>query len=93
MNIQAFINNISFPKSLEELELFIDGFNVEEILTVKETEWTAPKWAVKGDIVFFFHAKTAIQWISKLETQLRREKGEMPDKKYNDFKNALIRSR
>lgn len=43
MNVQAFINNISFPNTLDELEYFADKFNVEEILTVDETEWTAPK--------------------------------------------------
>lgn len=75
MNVQAFLNNISFPKTLDELEYFAERFNVEEILNVKETEWTAPKWAVKGDIVFFFHAKTAIQKITMLETKLKQEKG------------------
>ena len=25
MNVQAFLNNISFPKTLEELEYFADG--------------------------------------------------------------------
>lgn len=53
MNVQAFIDNISFPTTLVELEDFIDEFNVEQILTVDETEWTAPKWAVEGDIVSF----------------------------------------
>ena len=74
MNVQAFIDNISFPTTLVELEDFIDEFNVEQILTVDETEWTAPKWAVEGDIVFFFHAKTAIQRITKLETEMKKEK-------------------
>ena len=55
MNVQAFIDNISFPTTLVELEDFIDEFNVEQILTVDVTEWTAPKWAVEGDIVFFFY--------------------------------------
>lgn len=54
MNVQAFIDNISFPKNLEELEDFVDEFDVEQVLRVDETEWTAPKWAVEGDIVFFF---------------------------------------
>lgn len=74
MNVQAFLDNISFPKSLEELEFFAEKFDVEEILTVTKTEWTAPKWAMQGDIVFFFHAKTGIQWIRKLETKLKRAK-------------------
>lgn len=74
MNVQAFIDNISFPKNLEELEDFVDEFDVEQVLRVDETEWTAPKWAVEGDIVFFFHAKTAIQWITKLETRIKEER-------------------
>lgn len=86
MNVQAFIDNISFPKSLEELDLFIDEFNVEQILTVSETEWTAPKWAVKGDIVFFYHAKTAIQWISKLETKIKEQRNRTED---NIFPNLF----
>lgn len=79
MNVQAFIDNISFPKSLEELDWFIDEFDVEQVLTVSETEWTAPKWTVKGDIVFFYHAKTAIQWISKLETKIKKERNRTED--------------
>ena len=93
MNVQAFLNNISFPKSLDELEFFADGFNVEEILTVSETEWTAPKWAVEGDIVFFFHAKTAIQWIRKLETKLKSEKTFLPAEKAQKLESALNRAR
>lgn len=70
MNVQAFISNISFPRTIEELRVFVEDvgqFNVEEILTCSETEWTVPKWAVKGDIVLFFHAKTAIQRIRHLK--------------------------
>lgn len=93
MNVQAFLNNISFPKSLEELEIFADKFNVEEILTVSETEWTVPRWAVKGDIVFFFHAKTAIQWIRKLETQLKKDQAFLPAEKERSLENALKRAR
>ena len=93
MNVQAFLNNISFPKSLEELGIFADKFNVEEILTVSETEWTVPRWAVKGDIVFFFHAKTAIQWIRKLETQLKKDQAFLPAEKERSLENALKRAR
>ncbi len=93
MNVQAFLNNISFPKSLDELEIFADEFNVEEILTVTETEWTAPKWAVEGDIVFFFHAKTAIQWIRKLETKLKNAKAFLPAERVRALENALKRAR
>lgn len=93
MNVQAFLNNISFPKTLDELEYFAERFNVEEILNVKETEWTAPKWAVKGDIVFFFHAKTAIQKITMLETKLKQEKGERLEEDTRTLWTALQRAR
>lgn len=93
MNVQAFLNNISFPKTLDELEYFAERFNVEEILNVKETEWTAPKWAVKGDIVFFFHAKTAIQKITMLETKLKQEKGERLEENTRTIWTALQRAR
>lgn len=87
MNVQAFIDNISFPMTLEELERFADWFNVEEILNVAETEWTAPRWAVEGDIVFFFHAKTAIQKITMLETKLNRKKRNIQRKIISGFGN------
>ncbi|MBQ7681043.1 MAG: hypothetical protein IJT31_02370 [Oscillibacter sp.] len=81
--VQAVINNISFPKSLEELLLFqkVHGhYNVEDILGCAEagneddnyTEWTMPRWCKSGDIVFFMHAKTANAIISRLERELRK---------------------
>ena len=93
MNVQAFIDNISFPMTLEELERFADWFNVEEILNVAETEWTAPRWAVEGDIVFFFHAKTAIQKITMLETKLKQEKTEYSEEDYRWLWKSLQRAR
>lgn len=56
-------------------EYFAERFNVEEILNVKETEWTAPKWAVKGDIVFFFMQRQHLEITRMLETKLKQEKG------------------
>lgn len=76
VNVQAVINNISFPKSLDELRYFaydVGRFDVEDILHNSETEWTMPKWAMPNDIVFFFHAKTAIDIIRRLEIQVERE--------------------
>lgn len=93
MNVQAFIDNISFPVTLKELERFADWFNVEEILNVDETGWTAPRWTVKGDIVFFFHAKTAIQKITMLETKLKREKAEYSEEDYQWLWESLQRAR
>jgi hypothetical protein len=77
MNVQALINNISFPKTIGELEFFVkeEGyFDVEAIFLFPTVEWTMPKWAIKNDIVFFFHAKTAIQTIRRLESELKKNK-------------------
>ena len=72
--VSAHINNISFPKSINELETFIyqnERYNVEDIINESENGyviWTVPRSSASDDIVLFFHAKTAIQWIRKLET-------------------------
>ena len=60
--VQAFINNISVPKTLEELyNHYLKGNDaqnlVKEIVTEGSTEWTVPKWAKRGDIVFFYACK------------------------------------
>lgn len=77
MNVQAIINNISFPKTIDELEWFIKDhgcFNVEDILYDKIIEWTVQKWMLPNDIVLFFHAKSAIQIIRRLEIELEKNK-------------------
>ena len=72
--INAHINNISFPKTIRQLEEFIydNGcYNIEDVITEADggyTIWTVPRSSVVGDIVLYFHAKTSIQWIRKLET-------------------------
>lgn len=72
--VSAHINNISFPKSINELETFIyqnKRYNVEDIINESENGyviWTVPRSSAIDDIVLFFHAKTAIQWSRKLET-------------------------
>ena len=74
VKIQAHISNISFPKSIDELEFYMyehGCFNIEDILNRDASGWTVPRNSRIGDIVLFFHAKTAIQWIRKLETQVR----------------------
>lgn len=93
MNVQAFIDNISFPRTLEELEWFADEFDVEQVLRVDETEWTAPKWAIQGDIVFFYHAKTTIQKITMLETKLKHKKAELSEEYYEWLRYVLQRGR
>ena len=73
-NVQAIINNVSFPKSLDILrkELGDKGeFDIELLKEAEIVDWTVPKWVVEGDIVFFYHAVTAIQSITRMKTELR----------------------
>lgn len=84
--VNAHINNISFPKTVEQLENFIyehGCYNVEDVINEAAggyTYWTVPRSSVVGDIVLYFHAKTAIQWIRKLETSVKSLQSSMHDK-------------
>lgn len=85
--VNAHINNISFPKSIEQLENFIyehGCYNVEDVIDEASdgyTTWTVPRSSVVGDIVLYYHAKTAIQWIRKLETATKTLNPQKHDKK------------
>lgn len=90
----AFITNIAFPKSLEEVLLFVNEvgrYHVEEILTESNTEWTAPKDAVKGETVFFMHSKTSIDTIRRLKRQLQSEGFDSRPDAYDTIADALDR--
>ncbi|MBR6524903.1 MAG: hypothetical protein IKT57_02920 [Clostridia bacterium] len=84
--VNAHINNISFPKTIKQLEEFIyehGCYNVEDVLNEAAdgyTIWTVPRSSVVGDVVLYFHAKTAIQWIRKLETATKTLNPELHDK-------------
>jgi len=72
--VNAFINNISFPTSIEELECFVykhGQYHLEDILFSSDTNWTVPRNAKIGDIVLYFHAKTAISRITALITKVK----------------------
>lgn len=74
--IEAFINNISVPKTLEELSTYFMNGNhaqglVDDALGTGTTCWTVPRWAKRGDIVLFMHAKTAKSTLTRLRTEVR----------------------
>ena len=83
--VNAHINNISFPKTIEQLEDFIyehGCYNVEDVINEAAdgyTIWTVPRSSVVGDVVLYFHAKTTIQWIRKLETATKTLNSETHD--------------
>lgn len=97
----AYINNISFPKSLEELkETIIDCneiFDIEFLISCskesKSVSWTAPRWAMAGDICFFMHAKTANITISALKTELVRNRAFYSESDYQELSSCLNHGR
>ena len=74
--VQSYIANVSFPTSLDEMEELVNGeyyMDMEALLLFNDAKFTAPKWAAKGDIVFFYHAKSAITKIRHLKSLLKNE--------------------
>lgn len=85
-NVKSFILNHAAPKSLEELLVFIHDhgrFHLEEILSETNLEeWSVPRWAGVGDIIFFMHAKTADQTFRNLRKELDNSKEYYSDDDY-----------
>ena len=91
-NVQSFINNISFPATLEELiDYHDDGlYDVEKVLAGDETSWTAPRWCKIGDIVFFMHTKqSALLRIRDLSKNLEAEQWKYSDEEYEKLQEWL----
>lgn len=98
--VQAYISNISFPDSLNEVYDYAHLFNMEMLLLGnegeyedRETFWTAPKWCKEGDIVFFMHAKYAKSKISKLKNELLNNRERYSNSAFWTIMNALIRAK
>ena len=68
--VQSYISNISFAKSIDEIisryETYSEITTLDPIFNEERVEWTAPKWAKNGDIVFFMFSKTSITTIRHL---------------------------
>ena len=99
-NIQAFINNISVPKTLKQLLSYLeesDAYVIEPLFNDGEyyesgwTSWTAPRWAKIGDIVFFMHAKTADYSLKCLRKQVINEKDSLTKEAYSNALNFIER--
>ena len=72
--VQSFINNVSVPKTIDELLWYIrehGWYNIEDILYDDEERWTVPRWCKRGDVVFFMHAKYADTHLRRLQRELR----------------------
>ena len=92
---RAFITNISFPKSLDEVLYFMNvrgKLDMEDVLNSKYVEWTAPKDAEIGDDVFFMHAVTSIDTIKRLKRELNELKSAFSEADYSVLNDALERA-
>lgn len=69
--VQSCIAHVGFPDSLAGLKSVFDGddTDMEKLLWPPEDDddgWTAPRWLTRGDIIFFYHTKRALQRATKL---------------------------
>ena len=81
--VQSFISNMSAPTSLAEL-VYNEGITLpENLMSEPTTEWTAPRWAKAGDVVFFMHSKTARSSITALRTELINRRTDFTAADYN----------
>lgn len=75
MNVQAYILNISGVKSFDEfMEIAGNSYmhTADAVVNHKETAfYTAPRWIMDNDIVFFYHAKTAKTDNNKLRKYIK----------------------
>lgn len=75
-NVQSYIASVSYMTSLEEMKFYIDNdyyIDLEEFFECSgDMSFTAPRWAVKGDVVFFYHTKSAIYKMKHLRSQLKK---------------------
>ena len=92
-NVQAFVLNLTVPKSLEQFvyhvlergEYVLDASLDDEELG----EWTAPRWAKIGDIAFLMHAKYADTHLRKVARQLAESRDEYTQEEYDEAMRFL----
>ena len=83
--VQSYVSNMSTVSSLEELGYY-EGITLpENLMSSTENEWTAPKWAKAGDVVFFMHTKTARSRLTALRSELNLKKNTMSQADYNSL--------
>lgn len=92
--IQAYISNVSFSKTFEEiLKKYTNNLEIttlDPILYEDSVEWTAPKWVKKDDVVFFMFSKTSIDTIHHLKKEFRKHFSMFSFDEQNLITNSLI---
>lgn len=86
-SVQACITSVGFPATLEAVEsmvqknLYRAGWltDMDVLLDFHPdagTAWTAPKWLTQGDLLFFYHTKTAKNRAAALYHQAVQQHGQ-----------------
>lgn len=95
-NIQSFIANISAPKTFEQLQYHMKdygGYVIERVIEDPDGpgNWTAPRWAKIGDIVFFMHTVSAGQYLKSIRRKITLQKESYSKEDFDEAMKFLQR--
>lgn len=94
--VQAFVVNNAFNKSLDEILQNIKDrgyLTIEVLLNEQEIEWTAPRWCKPGDIALFMFSKTSNAILSALTTEFNKTESSYTLREKRLLKAALCRGK
>lgn len=93
--IQAFINSIALPDSIDDLRFYLTNddrlLNPEHLIVNSTAQWSVPRWCKRGDIVLFMVTVTSFQAISRVRAEIKRKKDQLSDSDYRLLKYGIMR--
>ena len=93
--VQAFINSIALPSTIEDLLFFIKENNhlldPEQILLNSSEVWSVPRWCKKGDIVLFMITVSSAQAISHVRTEMKKQRDYIQPDDYRFLNFGVMR--
>ena len=95
-NVRSFIVNVSAPQTLNDFLWLMTDYGdhvIERALEYPyETgEWTAPRWARPGDIVFFMHACSVKKYLMSIRKKLTEQKNSYNQEEFDEAMNFIQR--
>ena len=85
LHIQAFVANMTAPTTLDELydTTITNKYcllpDVILYMSPDGVEWTVPRWAKIGDVVFFMFAKSARTYLTKVRTEFNNRENDFDE--------------
>lgn len=93
--VQAFINSIALPGTIEDLLFFIKEGNhlldPELILLNSSEVWSVPRWCKKGDIVLFMITVSSAQAISHVRAEMKKQRDYIQPDDYRILNFGVMR--